>query len=468
MEMKNKKKLIKRIGAVLCAIVIAVSSMGMSGTYYADILPVDILASNKDKLVYYCDSVDFEMPASGYDNYALFHNSLYDSWTLYLFNSEKLNLRVRSYTSSAVNESVCCFLTSSISGGGCIYRSSNNFDTWTKVGNSDIELFEFSEDRGQFLCYYEGVASWSSSPAMQYHSSSVPIYMNDVVIFNGDEGFSDPMGKYNPTLGYLKNVRVENQYLRGEVSIGGVDLPLYYDDALDTLKRVWKFDTVSSSGVDLSSGYSVRHYIKMATVEGYDKEDIIEMSDMYLMGEYDASVGRLEYMEKDYDEKLVQLGYEELGFFDTVFKGLFTLQHHYFQIVNTSTNEVGGYLHVFPQNKDGNLSFEVFGNEGVELGFEGLDENLNVDIEAPSGEVGESVGHGDTYEDAEQQAQETQLRIEGMDQFVLSVESYASQVRNVSKGVGAFLGSLPPWVLGLFGLGVAITFIVIVIKGIRG
>ena len=448
--MKNKKKLIKRIGAVLCALVVAVSSLGMSGTYYADMLPIDILASNKDKLVYYCDSVDFEMPASGYDNYALFHNSLYDSWTLYLFNAEKLNLRVRYFTSAFVNELVCGYLVSSASGGGCLYRSSDNFGTWTKIGDSDFELFEFNEDRGEFLCFYEGEASWSSSPSIQFHSSSVPIYLNDVVIFNGDEGFSDPMGKYNASLGYLQNVK--HNVVFDDVPLG--------ENVADTFTERWYYDSLSTTGVDLTSGdYVIRYYQEKWIVTGYGENDVVKKSDRYVLGDYIVQNGYIETYSENVESTLVGQGYVEPSIFDLLWNK-FVTTHYYFQIVNAKTNEVGGLLHVYLTDDNGKFGVEHIGetldNEG------NFDEGGYKDFIDEDKVTTDDVEQG--FNDLENGSNVDFGTVDGVDEFGVILESFASQVSNVTGGVRALLSSMPPWVLGLLGVSFVLLVVGIIFK----
>lgn len=272
------------------------------------------------------------------------------------------------------------------------------------------------------------------------------------VVF-GANGVGGVVGEvFNPNLGYLQNISRKSTYIRGA---------LYnYDE--DSLTYHWYHDTTSSSGIDLTSGnYIVRHYISMATVTGYGKSDIVEMSDKYLMAEFDASQGYYTYLDLDYDKKMESLGFEGLGVIEKYINGYFLLEHHYFQIVNLDTNEVGGYVHLYPENTTDSF--------GVELNYEGLNENFEVDEDLSGGVIDDVTGSGLTQEDALENADEPKLdNIDGVDQFISSIESYSSQISNVSQGIGALIGALPPWVLGTFGLCFGMLVLCILIKVLRG
>lgn len=265
----------------------------------------------------------------------------------------------------------------------------------------------------------------------------------------------------NSSIGYLQNVKRERQYTRAGVEVFDTTVPLLsYDDS--TLKYVWKYDSLSTSGIDLTSGdYAVRHYVKEATVSGYEKEDIVEMSDMYFMGEYDASLLRFEYLEKEHDAKLKDFGYDGLSFIDKYLKGYFQLEHHYLQIVNTSTNEVGGYLHLYPKDSTGAF--------GVEMNQEGLTSDFEIDPSGPNGVIDESTGVGNTYEEAEVDASRPKLNdLSGINEVVEVLTLYGTQVDDVANGIGALLTAFPPWINVLIGIGVVVLFVVICIKALRG
>lgn len=437
--MKKRKKLIKIIGALLCALVVAVSSLGVSCVFYANDGALDSLLFCRDDLVHY-GSAPSSMPSTygkKYAQYALLFNPEYSSWDCYLFNADTYS--ITSYTVTRNGVSCYSYYLNYVSGNGCIYRMSDNV-TWEQIGNSDLVPWHISVDNNVI-----------QSGSLLFHSSSVPIVFNDTVIFNGNEGFNDPMGKYNPTLGYLKNVSRKSTYIR--------DALYNYDN--DSLTYHWYHDLQSTSGVDLTSGgYKIRHYVSNATVKGYEKEDIVEMSEKYLMAEYDASLGYFSYLDKDYDDKLENLGYELPGFIDTVFKGYFVLQHHYFQIVNTSTNEVGGYLHLYP--KDANSD-----EFGVEMVYEGLDDNFDVDESLQGGIIDDSTGSGTNVEDALENADEPKLDdLSGVEEFIGVVQAYGEEVENVSKGIGAFFGELPPWVIGSIGIGFGLLVVCGIIKAL--
>lgn len=417
--MKKRKKLIKRIGALLCALVVAVSSLGVSAPFRAETV------SNVS---------DYPACPSGYEYVVLFFNDNYRIYQAPVF-----------YFDYDDAESLGC--------GSALYCSySNSYPMRYYV--YDKNYYEWS--------YVNATSSGSPRNVLYKISCSIPqadrvlniVYSScDIYDVEGNLIFKKSGESYNSTFGYLQNVSRKSTYIR--------DALYNYDD--DSLTYHWYHDLQSTSGVDLTSGeYKIRHYISNATVTGYGKGDIVEMSDKYLMAEYDASQGYFSYLQKDYLDKLTELGCEELGFIDVYLKGYFTLQHHYFQIVNTSTNEVGGYLHFYPKDATDD-------NFGVEMEFEGLDDNFDVDENGPSGYIDTPNGSGETVEDALENADEPKLDdLSGVEEFIDVVKAYGSEVENVSNGVGALFGQFPPWVLGVLGLSFALLIIGVVVSAMKG
>lgn len=451
--MKNKKKLIKRIGALLCALVISFVGFG-SDIFYADIITSSsvpyITNLNKDDFV---DIYDYNCYLEyGLDEYLYFSYGGFEYFVL--FDS--------TYTQYS-------------SGDGYVPWVGDNASfarvgvKWTRdsYGGADA-LFNLFDDFGDYYSLEDVDFSWDFLPEdlpkdfyfytscdFRYKYTGMSVY-EDFFGFTGwSQNYLDfKYGVYNSALGYLQNVTRQNQYIRGDI---------FYNYDEDSLKRVWTHDLISSSGVDLTSGiYKIRHYVSKATVKGYEKSDIVEMSDMYLMDEFDASVGRYEYLQVDYDEYIHKLGYDDLGFIDKYLKGYFILEHNYFQIYNFETNEVGGFLHIYPLDANSD-------NFGVEYVYEGTDLNGNVDENFESGIIDDSTGAGSTYEDAEENAEQPKLDdLSGMQEFIDTIKAYGFQVENVSKGFGALLGEFPPWVSGVLGLSFALLFIVVIVSAMKG
>ena len=435
--MKKRKKLIKRIGAVLCALVVAVSCLGMSGAYSASQSRDDILNSLCAK--YGMGSYDF-----------------YEDYVYYAVEVDGC-LRIWGHPSN----SVC----------GMYYRYANGeyalsvvHDDWANGKNcSDmipyhnimqLSQYNVRETSGTMGCH-AGFYTISNNHFNILFAERDVLYAPAYSEFEGvffSANFKT-FEFYNSSLGYLQNVSRKSTYIRGA---------LYnYDE--DSLTYHWYHDLTSSSGVDLTSGdYKIRHYISKATVKGYEKEDIIEMSDKYLMAEYDASQGYFSYLDKDYEESIRNQGYEDIDLIDKYLRGYFVLEHSYFQIVNTATNEVGGYLHLYP--KDANSD-----EFGVEMVYEGLDDNFDVDESLQGGIIDDSTGSGTNVEDALENADEPKLDdLSGVEEFISVVKAYGVEVENVSNGVGALLGQFPPWVLGVLGLSFALMFIGVIICAMKG
>lgn len=452
MKMKNKMKLIKRIGAVLCALVMAVSVFSYSLPCLADVssdIDDETLASYATLMSFgtgepYGDFSKIVEPTEDYPYVVmlvpasenLYNASMYSCY--YIRSSEPIYVELLVEKDSRY----CAALDTygDIQTYGWKYRGMNK-NKWYNMNQGSVDIFR--------------TTSFADFTRLESGTQWTPYYSNHFIYYKDTDliyRITDEL-MYNSSLGYLQNVSRKSTYIRGA---------LYnYDE--DSLTYHWYHDLQSSSGVDLSSGeYKIRHYISNATVKGYEKEDIVEMSEKYLMAEYDASQGYFSYLQKDYLESLSNMGYEELGFIDTTFKGLFTLQHHYFQIVNTSTYECGGYLHFYPKDVTGD-SF------GVEMEYEGLDDNFDVVEDAPVGYIDTSTGSGVTIEDALENADEPKLDdLGGIEPLIESLEGYATQIGNVTSGVGALLGAFPPWVVGLLGLSVAMLFVIIVVKALRG
>lgn len=472
-NMKNKKKLIDRIGIFICALVVFASLFTFE----------DFLAGETDiqadydltmSLIHdYCADpgyVDIEDSSDSYPYVVMLApiNPSISSYGCMLIESTEpifCELIMRTDSDTPYYEVIFDSEGSWNTYGWKISGSNRNKYHDLNFGNVTVyttkSLTDFSQ--GLLSSYIQWVPYYSNHN-IYYKDTDLLVYRSTVPI----------PSVYNADLGYLQNIHKELQYLRGSANVGGVDLPLYTYDVDDSLKYVWTHDSTSSAGVDLTSGnFAIRHYITQATVTGYEKEDIIEESEMYLMNEYDASLGRFEYMQTDYDAKLEAYGYDGLSWIEKYLQGRFLLTHHYFQIVNLDTNEVGGYLHVYPKDADGSSAFESIGGEGnfgVEDSYEALDNDLNVDENGPSGYSEGSVGHGATYEEAEEDAKEEDLKLDlsGVDDFGMTMKSLSSQVGAVSSAIGSIVGLFPPWVTMILALSVALLVLVFVIKMMRG
>lgn len=473
--MKKRNQIFKKIGAVLCACALFVSSMTFTDSYFAVdnewyvptnyTLQYSALGNGyfvEDSYIsdYECD-IPYGLISDNGGFYVLMRD-ISDASLFYLYISNR---------PLAVAQSSGAYVRHGGSLGSYfdnehlyfLYTSSDNGANWTKIIDKDSSssfssyiMANYVKVSGSYrYVWYMGLCECNhyvinrtqgglTSDGVYYY------FWAPTVNFDGSAIGSE---SFNSGLGYLQNVSRKSTYIRDE---------LYnYDD--DSLTYHWYHDLTSTGGVDLTSGdYKIRHYISNAKVKGYDKSDIVEMSDKYLMNEYDASKGYFSYLQKDYLEKLEVLGYEEIGFIDKYLKGYFTLQHHYFQIVNTSTNEVGGYLHFYPKDASGE-------NFGVEMVYEGLDLNDEIDPDAPNGFIDTDVGSGTTMEDALENADAPKLDdLGGIDPLIENLEGYASQITNVTNGIGALLGSLPPWFVGLLGLSFGLFFVLVAVKVIRG
>lgn len=438
--MKKKKKLKNRIGALLCALVVAVSCLGASVPYYAYIyseLPNVLDVSNypSSYSYHYQYMVDYNMEYIIFESYGytflLSSPSIYidkgtlcssggyynknQTWLSYLDPASNLWTHYLHGTGGSTSSLVRLFLDSV----GVLSEDEYNF-----FSDSDIVMIYSSRD----------------------------LYDGDTIVYPKGEYIKPP--SYNSNLGYLQNITRTYEYLRGAGTY-------YVND--NSRKDLWTFGQYTTTGIDLTQGgYSVRHYIKPCGVTGYEESDIQKEFDMYLMGEYDATNLRFDYLRTDYEDKLEAYGYEGLSFIEMYLKGWFVIEHHYLQLVDSEGN-VGGYVHLYPRNADDD-SF------GVELLGRTEDNEFNEDDSGYGETIFDSnVGYGTTYEEAEADSLEADLGdIDGVDELANVLTTYGQGASQFSYALGQFLDAFPSWVVVGLGISMSLIVLCIVIKVIRG
>ena len=455
--MRIKKKLIKRMGALLCAIVVAVSAF-VSSPYFAMSWEdsYNIIVSNTSDLpasAKYAYEIDTSL-LEKYPYYVVIQSSS-EMYILYSNKPYSFYINYRGTWSQLVLSCVGTRLQYVCSDGSTWSSQTtwNGFTFWTDIVSS-----------GRYTRYYNII---ESNHDLYLTNVIGGTDFDDIVIF-GANHITVPT--YNSSFGYLQNVRENKVY--DKVPLGEV--------ANDKFVARWYFDSLSTTGVDLSSGdYSIRYYQERWLVKGYNlTDDVIEKSDRYLIGEYPCEAGYLQTYSENVNEILYSQGYEEPSFWDLLWNK-FVNTHHYFQIVNNSTNEVGGYLHVYYSDDTGKFGTEYIGetldNEGNydDSGYK----DIIVDDSITSDDV--ESGFAELEQDNEQTLEEwlEDLKgfqgdglddMDGANIFSDNLHGYALQIGNVTQGIGALFGVLPDWVLGLLGVSFACLFVLIVFKVARG
>lgn len=460
--MKKKKKLKNRIGAFVCALVVAVSCLGASVPYYAYTDEDTAFLMVQEYLISepYID-LGFEVLKaqylSDYPYYVIF-NGYYNiedssqgfSETFIVFTEEPL--LVETYNGSWSNNFGTKYTTRCLRlvepTCGVVYANSQKIG-----GNITVELTiknEWIDTSYKRICAYKDESlkylytSFCESNYDLVHKDSGDVFFYGNALNNNSSN-------YNYNLGYLQNVYEYKSYL--EVPLGEV--------VNDKFSARWYFDNLTTTGIDLSSGnYTIRYYQERWLVSGYDLEDdVVEKSDRYLIGEYSANQRYIETNSEDIDLRLESLGYEEPGFFDLLWHK-FVNTHHYFQVVDNDSGEVGGYLHIYYTDETGTFGAEYIG--------ETVDENGDFDENGYKQVVNDESITSDSYEegfDTLESGSNTDFGdIDGVNEFSSILTNYANGVANFGNALGVFLSAFPSWLLISVGIGVCLIVFCIVFK----
>lgn len=404
--MKKRNKLIKRIGSVLCAVFVLFSSFSFSKPF----LGAEMFDYN---------GVELPEFTSGIHSYTYIY---YDVGSQYY---------------ALLNTEVPLVLMSTGSHTGSIERG-YYFAFYNLIDNVWTLKNEGYCNKGAYLGLYGDryVYQWSNYDFFDYRGELIYAYGREDI--------------YNSSLGYLQNVQVNHVF---------EDVPLGENVAEKYTSR-WYYDNLSTTGVDLTSGdYMIRYYQERWIVTGYGADDVVKKSDRYLLGDYIVQNGYIQTYSEDIDSTLAGQGYEEPGVLDLLWNK-FVTTHYYFQIVDAKNNQVGGLLHVYLTDDNGKFGVEHIGetldNEG------NFDEGGYKDFIDEDKVTTDDVEQG--FNDLENGSNVDFGTVDGVDEFGVTLESFASQVSNVTGGVHALLSSMPPWVLGLLGVSFVLLVVGIIFK----
>lgn len=441
-----KRKIIKKMGAIVCALAVVVGCMG-TVPCYADTSSVsweNVLLENQSLFYYSGDGSNVVLPDVGASYWALFWNSFHSCY-IYMYSDEPLSIRCSTEVSGKYYTYYFYYADNvknphyrSSDGVTWSYEESGNVPTYAQTLRFNGETYSYAGNNNLWL--------------IACNSPIIGALTGQEVLSRVNENFD----KVDASLGYLKGLSYDIAYEMGA---------LYNYDEKSRTDR-FTFDKLTTTDLDLTSGnYSIRHYIRPVLCNGYEDENIIEKGEKYLMGEYDASSLEFRYKRADYETKLEEYGYDGLDFFDSLL-GRFYLEWHYFQIVNNDTGEVGNYVVMRPKNADEN----EFGTERVAYT---VDENDEVDTENGYEEtiVDTDMAGGETIDEAFENGEEEDLDfgdLDGIDEFTKALKSFTKSIGKVSNAFGKLLGALPQWVVNVLGVSIGLSVLLFLIKVLRG
>lgn len=454
----KRKMILKRITSFVCAMMVLIGAVGGAVPYFANVNLTSIsLTEINSHREYYSIKVD-ELPFDSEERlWYMVYQSSPARGLLIVFPSEyEWTINHISYN---VGGSLRHYykMYSSLPDGTETYWYTPSMGFYQ---NDDsllaTDLCEYRESDNVWKYGYKLVAS------------NFDVGIDGVMLFEATHPRQDvpdipdePLG----SVGFLWGINHEITYARGK----------YYNYNEDSRTDRWTFDKILTSGEDVSlGGYTVKHYVRPVLVNGYDDEDVIEKYQKFYDDTYDADNCYIQYLNKDLQEKLYEQGYDDVSWFDKYILGRFILRWHYFELIDNETGRSDGYVRVRQKDADSI-------NGGTEYLIEAVDEydNLIDGYEAHVGYIGEgtyvkSEGEDieDAFDDAEDDIEEQEdhtniVNLDGVSIFASVMESFADSTANFSAVIGNFFNCLPPWVLTVFGLSVALTFLAFIIKNLR-
>lgn len=264
----------------------------------------------------------------------------------------------------------------------------------------------------------------------------------------------DPV--YNPELGYLQNLIEKTVYLRD--SEGHIDYSTY--------QRIVGFDSLSTSGLDLSTGeYSIRVY-EQGCYYGHDVTTVYKDDyPLIYIGEYAIENNSITYDPWEAREKTTTETEGWLSDWDLYWGQYERRDNMYYQIVKTNDDgsiEYGGYVKVvrLTDNDDG-----ISSTVTPEL-VPDTDGGFSDD------RVDSGIGSGTNYEDAEMNAdQDLENNINNPDvsgDIAKDIQSLIAYIGAVPQLLSALLSFLPEEYQQLIFVAFALMLGLIVIKTVRG
>lgn len=429
-----KKKLIHRIGAIVCALVVAVSCVVGSVPYYADV------------------SVSLPDVESAYVQYEECRTTNYViceySNCFVLITSPKFIYHDQSGETEY-------YYTSS-------YNTSYYTTTWVLDDNGNWSRYSYVRSSYSLSTHLDGVFK-------NYYDLDITDFVLNIIYSSCDilgdntdnvylssgwqEGYNvdNVGGVYNSSLGYIKDVKRQSLYLNDSV----------FALVEDSLKYQFTFADTSTTGYNIvGDDWKLRHYMQIEIKHAEKEYETVKLYDKVYMGEYATSDLKVGYMYKDSLDKLyTESGFSGLSWWDSAI-GHVVFINDYFQLVRTNDDgsiECGGYVKVWQDEYNINHSATLDNEENEDSG--GYNDNI----------VEGSHGCGDTYEEAEHESSENESNNSSdLDEFEFALNDFISTIGAIPKVIGVIFSFLPPWCLGVFGLSFSFLCLLIVVKFLRG
>ena len=436
--MKKNKNFFKRIGALVCALVVAVSAMGVGVPYYAsDDLSIKRYERMKSAFLQY--DLDLSM-YNIRDDYYYICSYDFNSGIVFFYGVHKDDV------------------------GECVvvkYNFGSYVNQSYTIDLAHRNRFEQESDYWD----YNYVDVFSDSIRTNRDSSSLVPYGQDYIILYSDldiynwYGVKEPLDEddlyysaipylnngefYNSSFGYLQNITCKTLYLDDEE--GHKDL--------NTLRYVYSYDALSTTGIELTNGeYSVRHYLKYVVRDSAKK--IVREYDLALCDVYDATNLKIVFDVYTTRENYENMqGVEPLSWWESGVLGYELYVYDYLQIVRTNEDgsiEYGGYVSLC-DNAD-TLDENMF-----------EDTNGYIDKDIPS-----SSGSGSSYDNAENDANNNISNSGSLNEMESILNDYASTLGSIPIVVANIFGFMPSWCLGVVALSFSFLVILIVYKLVRG
>lgn len=362
---------------------------------------------------------------------------------------------------------------------GVVFLSSSDGTNWNS-GEPVADCFglywvgDGSETPYDSAYYMDGSLAWTFiSYGYPIECSSNILGTDGKIIWNAyapSVGVGDEIVPDSSPIGFLRKLNLYTIYKRGKL----------YNYNENSQVDKWTYSDTLSNGNSLKEGdYSINFYVRPVMVAGYDDGDIVEKGEKYCIGTYDAKEGFIKYAYSDLEDKLKELGYDGIGFIDKYLLGRFVLKWYYFEVVDNTTGASDGFVRARPKEMVNHGYWDM--NGGVDFELVAVDEfdNIITDYETDVGYhgMGDYIPGEETeldaFDEAEQDIEEQINEVDidglvGIDSFVNSLNGITLEIGNVPTVISGFFGCLPDWVGVVLGLSVAFSFVIFVIKVLRG
>lgn len=449
---KNIYKFRSRFTALLCALVVAVSCMGVVPYYASESsdfsdLNMDIIKEHqKGADVPDCDfetlsnmffsTMNYSTYSDTYKYYLIYYNYSSNEFCIYL-SSEPMYfaLEVDGTDFYLTGRASCSSLW-----GKAYLNDEGVLVTQDKYYRSTSSLVWYGEDldgSGYISKFYT---------CFLYSNYDITVgYDSDYILFHSPD-CSLSSEKYNATLGYLQNVNVKQLMINGDTN-------------RTQTKYKFTFDTTSTTGIDLTSGeYNVRVY-EQTTIY---KDGLWQPFDTprVLIGEYPANSGSLEFNIAEAMSKCDAAtgdieGYDMLSI---ALNNFIRADIYWLEIYNPTTGEHGGFVKLERDPDNGLItSTTVKGDDGYTEDMNGYIDDF----------VDTNIGEGTNFDDAELNADKSDAELDGFDEFAESLNDMTATVSAIPKIIGSLFSFLPPWCLWLCGASFGFTLLLIVLKTAR-